>query len=229
MGLNFRVAAAVVVIMMILGRLRAWATVVVAVVLAAGVGMGSAYAAPSNGVLLPPLLKIKSGTANFCLDPSAQSGLNAGGIGMSAGAPAQLVTTAAQPCVTTHVAEGAVSLGLTDGNFPFHGSITFTRTSDQAKITFSEIKVTFSALSSATAVVDGDTAHPVTLLTFILPPGKIMTDGRFLMAHDVPLTLTPAGAAAFAKTFGTSPVGSGTALFIGTGYGELEPGILPLP
>jgi hypothetical protein len=175
-----------------------------------------------------PLLKVKSGTANFCLDASAQSGLDAGGIGMSAGAPAQLVTTAPQPCVTTHVAEGAVSLGLTDGNFPFHGAITFTRTSDQAKITFSELKVTFSALSSATAVVNGDTAHPITLLTFIPLPGNIITDGRFLIAHDVPLNLTPDGMAAFAKAFGTSPVGSGKALFIGTGYGELDSGLLPL-
>lgn len=54
-----------------------------------------------------------------------------------------------------------------------------------------------------------------------------MTDGRFLFGHDVPLNLTPAGATAFADTFGTSPLPAGQPLFLGTGYGELEPALLP--
>jgi hypothetical protein len=203
--------------MMIPTRPRTWAVLAITTLLTAGVLTGTAFSAPS---LLPALLKIKAGTANFCLDPAAQS--NLGAIGLSAGAPAQLITTAPQPCVTTHVTEGAVTLGLTDGDFPFHGTITFTRAADQAKITFSEIKVTFGVLGSATAVVDGDAAHPITLLTFTAPLTSIMTDGRYLIAHDVPLNLTADGAAAFAKAFGTSPVAGGKPLFIGTGYGQLE-------
>ena len=183
---------------------------------------GPASAAPAA---LPPLLKVKSGTANLCLDPAAQASLGTAQVGMSVGAPAQLVSTAPQPCASTHVTEGAVTLGLTDGNFPFHGTITFTRSTDQAAITFSDIKVTFAVLGTVTAVAGGDTAHPITLLTFIPLPGDIVTDGRFLIAHDVPLNLTPDGAAAFAGVFSASPVPAGKALFIGTGYGQLESGI----
>jgi hypothetical protein len=206
-------------------RPSAWTALALTVSLTAVLSTGAASAARST---LPPLLKIKSGTANFCLDPAAQTALDMAGIGMSAGAPAQLVSTAPQPCATTHVTEGAVTLGLTDGSFPFHGTITFTRATDQAAITFSDIMVTFAVPSTATAVVNGDTAHPVTWLTFIPLPGNLMTDGRFLFGHDVPLNLTPDGAAAFAKAFGTSPVPAGQPLFAGTGYGELEAGLLPL-
>jgi hypothetical protein len=63
------------------------------------------------------LLKVKSGTANLCLEPQAAEALAKAGISMSAGAPAQLVTAGPQPCVTTHVTEGTVSLGLT-ASFP---------------------------------------------------------------------------------------------------------------
>ncbi len=167
-------------------RARA-AALALTVSLVAVLSTGTASSAPSA---LPPLLKVRSGTANFCLDPAAQTALDAAQVGMSAGAPAELVSTAPQPCVTTHVTEGAITLGLTDGKFPFHGTITFTRAADQAAITLSDIKVTFAVPSTATAVVNGDTAHPVTLLTFVPLPGNIMTDGRFLIAHDVPLNLT---------------------------------------
>jgi len=66
------------------------------------------------------------------------------------------------------------------------------------------------------------------LLTFIPLPGNIMTDGQYLIAHDVPLNLTDDGAHAFAAAFGTSPVASGKPLFVGTGYGQLEAGLLPV-
>jgi hypothetical protein len=174
------------------------------------------------------LLKVKAGTANFCLDPLVQQALDETGISMSAGAPAQLITTGPQQCVTTHVTEGAVSLGLTGGDFPFPGTITFTRSTDGARITFSDIAVTFAVPSTVSAVVDGNTTDPVTLLTFVPLPGNIMTDGRYLIAHDVPLNLTDDGARVIATTFGASPVPSGKPLFVGTGYGELEAGELPL-
>jgi hypothetical protein len=177
----------------------------------------------------PDLLEVKAGTANFCLDPLAQQALQARGIRISAGSPAQLVTTGPQPCVTTHVTEGAVSLGLTDGRFPFHGTISFIRASDRSKITFSDISVTFGLPGTVTAAVDGDTADRITLLRFTVLPGNIMTDGTYLIAHDVPLNLTDEGAKALATAFGTSPVSSGKPLFVGTGYGELEVGGLPLP
>jgi hypothetical protein len=184
---------------------------------------GVAYAVLGS----PALLKIKSGDATFCLEAQAGQVLEAGGIGMSAGAPAQLLTTGPQPCVTTHVTDGAVSLGLTGGAFPFNGAITFTRSADQAKITFSDIKVTFAVPSTVSAVVDGNTADPITVLSFIPMPGNIMTDGRYLIAHDVPLNLTAAGARALASAFGDSPVASGAPLFMGTGQGQLEAGLLP--
>lgn len=122
-----------------------------------------------------------------------------------------------------------MTLGLTGGDFPFHGTITFTRSEDQARVTFSDIKVTFAVPSTVSAVVDGNTADPITVLSFIPMPGNIMTDGRYLIAHDVPLNLTDAGTRALAAAFGDSPVASGTPLFMGTGHGELETGVLPVP
>jgi hypothetical protein len=203
---------------------------VVSVFLALAIAIVTAGTATATPVVpAPDLLKIKAGTANFCLDQLAQQAFDADGITMSAGAPAQLVTTGPQPCVTTHVTEGAVSLGLSDGNFPFRGTITFARASDNARITFSEISVTFGLPSTVTAVVDGNTTDPITLLEFTLLPGNLMTDGTYLVAHDVPLNLTGDGANALATAFGVSPVSSGKPLFVGTGYGELEAGELPLP
>lgn len=209
--------------MTMLTRPRAWTALTLAVSVTTALST-----APASASTLPPLLKVKSGTANLCLGPAAQSALDTAHIGMSTGAPAQLVSTAPQPCATTHVTEGAITLGLTDGSFPFHGTITFTRAADRAALTFSDITVTFAVPSTATAVVNGDTAHPITWLTFIPLPGNIMTDGRYLIAHDVPLNLTPAGATAFTNTFGTTPLPAGQPLFLGTGYGELETGLLPL-
>jgi hypothetical protein len=208
--------------MKIIARPRTWAPVMLVVLLAVLVPTGPAASAA------PALLNVKKGTANFCLDPEAQKAFDAAGISMTAGAPAQLVTTGPQPCVTTHVTEGAVSLGLTGGNFPFPGTIIFTRAEDNKQITFSDIAVTFAVPSTTTAVVDGNTADPITMLTFVPLPGNIMTDGRYLIAHDVPLNLTTEGADSFTTTFGASPVVSGKPLFIGTGYGELEAGELPL-
>jgi hypothetical protein len=207
--------------MKIINRSRAMVASVLLAVFATVVPSGTAAAVPA-------LVKVKAGTANFCLDPLAQQALDETGISMSAGAPAQLVTTGPQPCVTTHVTEGAVSLGLTGGDFPFRGTITFTRSTDGARIIFSDITVTFAVPSTVSAVVDGNTTDPVTLLTFVPLPGNIMTDGRYLIAHDVPLNLTDDGAHAIATTFGASPVPSGRSLFVGTGYGELEAGELPL-
>ncbi len=219
--LNPTDTTAVVVRVKIIARPRVWIPSALVAVLAAIVPASAATATPA-------LLKVKSGTANFCLTAEATQALTDAGVEMTAGAPAQLVTTGPQQCVTTHVTEGAVSLGLTGGDFPFHGTITFTRSADNTRIMFSDIKVTFAVPSTATAVVDGNTADPITLLTFLPLPGNIMTDGRYLIAHDVPLNLTAAGAGAFATAFGTSPVASGTPLYLGTGYGELEAGALPL-
>jgi hypothetical protein len=176
----------------------------------------------------PALLKVKSGDATFCLDPQAHQALDTAGIDMTAGAPAQLLTTRPQPCVTTHVSEGAVSLGLTGGDFPFNGAITFTRAADGARVEFSDIRVTFAVPSTVSAVVDGNTADPIILLSFIPLPGNIMTDGSYLIAHDVPLNLTDDGEKALAAAFGDSPVRTGDPLFIGTGHGQLDAGVLPL-
>jgi hypothetical protein len=52
-----------------------------------------------------------------------------------------------------------------------------------------------------------------------------MTDGSYLIAHDVPLNLTRDGSDAFAKVFGSSPVANGKPLFLGAGYGKLEVGL----
>ena len=219
--LNPADTTAVDALVKIIARPRVRIPAALLAVLLAAMPAGAATATPA-------LLKVKSGTANFCLDPQAAQALTDAGVEMTAGTPAQLVTTGPQPCVTTHVTEGAVSLGLTGGDFPFRGTITFTRPADNARITFGDIKVTFAVPSTTTAAVDGNTAAPITLLTFVPLPGDIMTDGRYLMAHDVPLNLTADGATAFATTFGTSPIASGTPLYIGTGYGELEAGALPL-
>jgi hypothetical protein len=219
--LNLAGEFAVVVLMKIIARPRAWVLSVLIALIAIFVSAGTAAAVPA-------LLKVKAGTANFCLDPRAQTAFDDAGISMSAGAPAQLITTGPQPCVTTHVTEGAVSLGLTGGDFPFRGTITFTRAVDNTQITFSDIAVTFAVPSTVTAVVNGNTADPITLLTFVPLPGNIMTDGRYLIAHDVPLNLTTDGKDAFVSAFGASPVESGQPLFVGTGYGELEASELPL-
>jgi hypothetical protein len=208
--------------MTIIARPRVWIPSALLALLAVVVQAGNATATPG-------LLKAKNGTANFCLDPQARQALDAAGITMSAGAPAQLVTTGPQPCVTTHVTEGEISLGLTEGTFPFRGAITFSRTTDNTQVTFGDIAVTFAVPSSATAVVDGNTAAPITLLAFLPLPGNIMTDGRFLIAHDVPLNLAADGTNAFTTAFGASPVATGSPLFVGTGYGELEVDGLPLP
>ncbi len=217
----------VIVFMTKIFRPVAWMVPVLFAVLAVVVPAGT-VSANAAGLGTPALLKVKSGTADFCLDPQARPALDTAGIGMSVGAPAQMVTTGPQPCATTYVTEGAVSLGLTGGNFPFRGTITFTRSSDNARITFSDIAVTFAVPSTVSVVVNGNTAKPITLLTFIPLPGNIMTDGQYLIAHDVPLNLTDDGAHAFAAAFGTSPVASGKPLFVGTGYGQLEAGLLPV-
>jgi hypothetical protein len=114
-------------------------------------------------------------------------------------------------------------------NFPFHSTISFARTSDSAQLTLSDISVTFAVPSTVSAVVDGDTAHPITLLSFVPLPGEIMTDGHYLIAHDFPLILTDAGACAFATVFGTNPVPERKALFIGTESGQLEVGAPLVP
>jgi hypothetical protein len=225
--LNFDHPRVVVVFMKTINRPIALAVSVFLALLTAVVTTGTAIATPV--VPAPDLLKVKAGNANFCLDRLAQKAFDADGISMSAGAPAQLVTTGPQPCATTHVTEGAVSLGLSDGSFPFRGTITFARASEDARITFSDISVTFGVPSTVTAVVDGNTKNPITLLKFTPLPGNIMTDGTYLIAHDVPLNLTDEGANALTTTFGRSPVSRGKPLFVGTGYGELEAGGLPLP
>jgi hypothetical protein len=56
-----------------------------------------------------PQLKVKDGTADFCLDPLARTGFDTASISMSADAPAQLVTTGPQPCATTQVTVGAIA------------------------------------------------------------------------------------------------------------------------
>jgi len=214
----------VIVFVKIIKRPRSWVTTASLLLVTSLVPATAAAAAPA----VPALLNVKAGTATFCLEPQARQALDAAGITMSAGAPAQLVTVGPQPCATTHVTEGAIALGLTGGEFPFRGTITFTRAADNAHVTFSEMGVTFGVPSTVTAKVDENAANPVTLLTFVPLPGNIMTDGRYLIAHDVPLNLTDDGANAFAAAFSTSPVASGKPLFIGTGHGELEIGELPL-
>ena len=201
-------------------RPRSWVITASLVLAASLMAAVPALAVPAG----PALLKVTSGTATFCLDPQARQALDDAGIAMSAGAPAQLLTVGPQPCVTTYVDEGAVSLGLTGGDFPFDGSIVFTRASDAAAVTFTEIGVTFGVPGTVTA--KADSAAPITLLDFIVLPGNIMTDGRYLIAHDVPLNLTAAGVDAFATAFGDSPVETGESLFSGTGHGYLEAGTL---
>lgn len=225
--LNLAVARVVVVSMKMIFRPTVW---VIAMLAAAFTAIVPTVPVPAHaaGLSSDALLKVKSGNANLCLDPQAQQALTTAGIGMSVGAPAQLLTTGPQPCATAYVSEGAVSLGLTGGNFPFHGTIGFMRASDGARLTLSDISVTFAVPSTVSAVVNGDTANPITLLSFVPLPNEIMTDGQYLIAHDVPLMLTDAGARAFATVFGTSPVSSGKTLFVGTGSGQLEAGTLPL-
>jgi hypothetical protein len=126
--------------MTMLTRPRTWAALAVTVSLIAVLSTGTASAVPST---LPPLLKIKSGTANLCLDPAAHTALDTAEVGMSTGAPAQLVSTATEPCATHHVTDGAITLGLIDGSVALPGTITFTRATDQAALTFSDITVTF--------------------------------------------------------------------------------------
>jgi hypothetical protein len=200
---------------MIIVRYRAWVLPALLTLLAIVVLTAHATATPGS-------LKAKNGTATFCLDPRAQQALHAAGITMSAGAPAQLLTTGPQPCVTTHVEEGEISLGLTDATFPFHGAITFSRSTDGSQVTFSDIAVTFDLPSTVKAAVDGNTAAPVTMLTFTPRPGNIMTNGSYLLAHHVPLNLTADGANAFTAAFGASPVATGSPLFIGTVYVEAD-------
>lgn len=75
--------------MTMLTRPRAWTALALIASLTAMLSTG-----PASAGTLPPLLKIKSGTANFCLAPAAKTALDTAGIGMSAGAPAQLLSTA---------------------------------------------------------------------------------------------------------------------------------------
>lgn len=199
--------------MTIIARPRAWILFALLTLLA--VVVPASHATATSG-----LLKAKNGTATFCLEPQARQTLDAVGITMSAGAPAQLLTTGQQPCVTTHVREGEISLGFSDATFPFHGAISFSRSTDGKRATFRDIAVTFALPSSVKAVVDGHTAAPVTVLTFTPRPGNIMTNGSNLIAHHVPLTLTADGANAFTAAFGASPVATGSPLLTGTMYVE---------
>lgn len=79
-----------------------------------------------------------------------------------------------------HDPEGEISLGPTEGTFPFRSAITFTRFADNTKVTFSDIAVASPCRAPRPPRPPRSTGTPqppITLLTFLPLPGNIMTDG----------------------------------------------------
>jgi hypothetical protein len=180
----------------------------IASAISVGVVAAGATLAAAVGLLVPV-----KGSSVFCLTTEAASALSAQGVSLSASAPAELDMSGPTPCVRVSFS-GSVSADLADGGAQLQGGMVFTRAGSVARLELSKLTADVpSRTLRADVAVNGAPAVTTDFLGFSLDPAYVSLSASGARAVDDPAVLSPQGAAAFDRAFGTVPVSSGSSLF----------------
>ncbi|MFE4860083.1 hypothetical protein [Streptomyces sp. NPDC056670] len=187
-------------------RLRNTAAVPVSA-FALGLTLMLASAVPAGAATPVPA----KGHATFCLTTAAAKSLADDGVVLTATAPATL--DAGEKCVTTPITEGSITVDPLSGDFPLDGGFTFTRTSNQNTLEFTNLNDTLTGTKiTADASIVGGAGANIALVTYELTSQHVQVTPQ---AVDItgPGNIASGSRDAFTAAFDAPPVGLGEALF----------------